>query len=346
MAELKKQIAEGRIEPVYFFHGVESYLKDELAGLLKTTLFPSESDAALNTVVLYGPDLTLGDIVSAASECPMFTEKKLVIVRQFEKVRKAGTKELQQLHEDQFCRYLADPSPFSVLLLDAGPVEKKELEKSPFRQLKPIRQDFPAIRHPDAFVTERALAEGWDFDPEALKAFIAYIEPSSREICQELDKLMLYAEGRRTEHRITVNDVYDCVGISRKYNVFELEKAVAEKNLRLCSGIALMIMEQEGLRDGLMTIVRYLTTFYLRIWKLHTPGLQQRTLQEIAAMLGMYGRQEFFAKSFMGYARAFTVEETQKAILALRDTDAALKGLAASPDEKFLLLQLMQRLFG
>lgn len=346
MADLKKQIASGKIAPVYFFQGPESWLKEELETMLKAALFPSENEAALNTLILYGPDVTLGQILSAASEYPMFTEKKLLIVRQFDKLKKVTGKEQSNIQEESLQRYLADPASFAVLVLDADEVDKKELEKTPYKQLKPFRHDFPAVKNPDIFAAERAREAGWEFDAEALKTFAGYIEPSSRLICQELEKLTLYASDKRTERRITLDDVCECVGISRKYNVFELEKALVGKNLRLCSGIALMIMEQEGQREGIMNIVRYMTTFFMRIWKLQTPGMQQRTLQETAAMLGMYGKQEYFAKNYIGYARLFSPAETEKAILALRDADAALKGLIQSPDEKYTLLRLMQQILG
>ena len=346
MADLKKQIATGRIAPVYFFQGPESWLKEELAAQIRAALFPSENEAALNTMVLYGQDVTLGEIVSAASEYPMFTEKKLVIVRQFDKLKKGGSKEQLQMQEESFARYLADPASFAVLVLDAEELDKKELEKSHYRHLKPFRHDFPAVKHVDLFATERARESGWEFEPEALKAFSAYIEPSSRQICQELEKLTLYVSDKRPEKRITLYDVCDSVGISRKYNVFELEKALVEKNLRLCSGIALMIMEQEGQKEGLMNIVRYLTTFYVRIWKLQAPGMQQKSPQETAAALGMFGRQEYFAKNYMGYAKRFSNVEAERAILALREADAALKGIVQSGDEKFTLLKLMQKMLG
>jgi DNA polymerase-3 subunit delta len=346
MSDLKKQIAAGRLAPVYFFQGPESWLKEELAARIRAALFPSENEAALNTIVMYGPDVTLGEIISAASEYPMFTEKKLVIVRQFDKLKKGGSKEQVQNQDESLSRYLANPASFAVLVLDAEELDKKELEKSHYKQLKPFRHDFPAIKHVDLFATEQARESGWEFEPEALKAFAAYIEPSSRQICQELDKLTLYASDKRPEKRITLDDVCDCVGISRKYNVFELEKALVEKNIRLCSGIALMIMEQEGQKEGLMNIVRYLTTFFIRIWKLQAPGMLQKTPQETAAMLGMFGRQEYFVKNYTGYARRFNTGETERAILALRDADAALKGISPSGDEKFILLRLMQQVLG
>jgi DNA polymerase-3 subunit delta len=346
MAELKKQIASGKIAPVYFFQGPESWLKEEIEAQLKAAIFPSENEAALNTLLLYGPDVTLGQIVSAASEYPMFTEKKMIVVRQFDKLKKVTGKEQAQQQDESLLRYLADPPSFSVLVLDADEVEKKELEKAPYKHLKQFRHDFGAIKNADVFAAERAKEAGWEFDPDALKTFSAYMEPSSRLICQEIEKLTLFASsGKRGDRRITLDDVCDCVGISRKYNVFELEKALVAKNLRQCSGVALMIMEQEGQKEGLMNIVRYLTTFFLRIWKLQTPGARQLSLQETAALLGMYGRQEYFAKNYLGYARQFSAAETEKAIRALRNADAALKGIIPSPDDKFTLLKLMQQLF-
>jgi DNA polymerase III subunit delta len=345
MDALKKNIQAGKIDPVYFFWGPESYLREETANLVKTAVFPSESDAAFNTHVLYGPEITPGELVSKASEYPMFTERQLIIVRQFEKIKKPSSKELKE-HEEKFARYMQSPAGFTVLVLDAEQVDKKELEKFPFNALKKYRHDFPAIKAPDIFASERAEAGGWSFEPDALKAFVAYIEPSAREICHELEKMILYASARNGKKSISLNDVYDCVGVSRTYNVFELEKALAERNLRLCTGISLMIMEQEGQKEGLGNIIRYLSTFFIRLMKISQPDVRQLPQQEIAKILGMYGKQEYFVKNYLGYTRSFTPQHAETAIAALRETDSALKGLRPYPDEKYLLLRLMQKLLG
>lgn len=346
MDALKKNIAAGTISPVYFLYGPESYLKEEAAAMIRSSVFPSESEATANTVILYGPDLTQGELVSKASEYPMFTPKQLIIVRQFEKIKKPPAREQQKLHEEKFSRYIQNPAEFTVLVLDADLIEKKEIEKPPFSTLKKYRHEFPVIKAPDLFATNRAKSSGWEFEPDALKAFTAYTEPSAREICQEIDKIIMYASAKGKARRITAPDVYDCVGISRTYNVFELEKALAERNLRLCSGISLMIMDHEGQKEGLGNIVRYLTTFYIRLWKLSLPGVRQLPVAEIARMLGMFGKQEYFVKNYLTYARSFSLRDTERAIASLRDTDAALKGLSAYPDEKYLLLRLMRKLLG
>ena len=346
MDALKKNIAAGATLPVYFLYGPESYLKEEAAGMIRTSVFPSESEAAANTVILYGPDLTAGELVSKASEYPMFSPKQLIIVRQFDKIKKPPTRDLQKQHEEKFSRYIQNPAEFTVLVLDADLIEKKEIEKPPFSTLKKYRHEFPAIKAPDLFASNRARSSGWEFDPDALKAFTAYIQPSARDICQEIDKIIIYASSRGQEKRITAPDVYDCVGISRTYNVFELEKALAERNLRLCSGISLMIMDHEGQKEGLGNIVRYLTTFYIRLWKLSLPGVRQLPAAEIAKILGMFGRQEYFVRNYLTYSRSFSLQDAEQAITALRETDAALKGLSAYPDEKYLLLRLMQKLLG
>jgi DNA polymerase III subunit delta len=346
MEALKKNILAGIIAPVYLFYGPESFLKEEFAGMIKTVIFPSESDAACNTVILYGPDLSLGELVSKASEYPMFSPKQLIIVRQFEKIRKPTTKDLQKQHEEKFNRYIQSPAEFSVVILDADQVDKKEIDKPPFSTLKKYRHDFAAIKTPELFASARAKASGWAFEPDALKAFTAYIEPSSREICHEIEKIIMYASARGAEKRITAADVLDCVGISRSYNVFELEKALAGRSLRLCSGISLMIMDREGQKEGLGNIVRFLTTFYIRLWKLSLPGVRQLPQAEIAKILGMYGKQEYFIKNYLTCTGSFSLHDTERAITALRETDAALKGLLPYPDEKYLLLRLMQKLLG
>jgi DNA polymerase-3 subunit delta len=346
MESLKKKIQSGKIDPVHFFTGPESYIKEELIGLIKTALFPSTDEAAFNTSVLYGPDLTLGELASKASEYPMFTEKKLLVVRLFDKIKRTGSKEQQKHNDERFASYLASPAGFTVLILDTDSSDRKELEKSPFGQLKSFRTDFPAIRNTDAFATERARTAGWDFDPDALKLFSAYVQPSSREIAHEIDKIILYASSKHSGNTIVSSDVFDCVGISKTYNVFELEKAIAERNLRLSSGISLMIMEHEGQKEGLGSIVRYLTTFFMRLWKLSVPSVQQLPQAAIAKILGMYGKQEFFVRNYLGYTKKFSVRETESAILALKETDAAMKGLIPYPDERFLLLRLMQKILG
>ena len=344
MKKLHKEITSGTIAPVYFFYGPESFLKEEFTSLIREKAFPNDEEATINTTVLYGQDVTPGEIVSMASEFPMFTARKLIVVKQFEKFKKQGSRDRQKLHIEQFARYIHMPADSTVLILDSDQIEKKDMQKPPFRELLSFRHDFPLVKNPDIFASERASRYGWEFDPEALKAFSTYVQPSAREIAREIEKLVLYASSKSNEKRITGSDVYECVGISKQYNVFELEKALAGKNIRLCSGISLMIMDREGQKEGLMNIVRYLTTFYMRIWKLHSPGARRLPLSETAKMLGMFGKQEFFAKNYLQYASLFSQEETERAILALQQTDAALKGLETYPDEKYLLLRLMQQL--
>jgi len=107
-----------------------------------------------------------------------------------------------------------------------------------------------------------------------------------------------------------------------------------------------MIMDQEGQKEGLGNIIRFLTTFYLRLWKLSLPDVRKLPQAEIAKILGMFGKQEYFVKNYVTYSRSFSLQDSEHAITALRETDAALKGLLPYPDEKYLLLRLMQQLLG
>ena len=82
----------------------------------------------------------------------------------------------------------------------------------------------------------------------------------------------------------------------------------------------------------------------MRLWKLSLPDVRKLPPTEIAKILGMYGKQEYFVKNYLTYTRSFSLQDTERAVAALRETDAALKGLLPYPDEKYLLLSLMQKL--
>jgi len=160
METLKKTILAGKLSPVYFFHGPESYLKEEFTAMIRSAAFPSEEEATCNTHVIYGPDITPGDLVAKASEYPMFSPKQLIIVRQFEKIKKPPSKELQKQHDEKLASYMKSPAEFTILVLDAEQLEKKGCRKKTIQHPQTIPPRLPAHQDPRP-VRHRAGTRGW-----------------------------------------------------------------------------------------------------------------------------------------------------------------------------------------
>lgn len=341
--DLATAIGKGKIEPVYFFYGKEDFLIEELIGMIRAKLFASEEEARANTTVLYGgtgaeKSVSLGDVISAASSYGMFGERRLVVVREFDKIQKPK-KEQQKAVYAALAEYVKNPLETTTLALCAGELDKKDLAKEPFSLLDSVGYEFPPMRDMAGFADDYAKRLGWRLSPEALRLLTMYAGNSARDIGNELQKLALYA-GERADKTLTEKDVSEVVGVSREYNVFELQKAICGKDLRLSSGIALKILEKEEPS----AIINALTTFFARLWKLRSPVAERMSEQDIAKELGMFGGQAYFAREYKQYAAQFTLAQIERALTALSVADQTLKGIRPQVDRPFLMLKLIREI--
>src|SRR5512146_1212529 len=82
--KISKDISAGRLLPVYYFFGDDSYSLDKTVKSIEKSLEPhimSEFDRE----VIYAEDKSLPDILSIASSFPFGSEKKFILVKEFEK---------------------------------------------------------------------------------------------------------------------------------------------------------------------------------------------------------------------------------------------------------------------
>ncbi len=340
LSDLDTLLRQKKIEPVYFFYGEEDFLIEEALEALKTVLFKDELEQVTNTVVLYGAETSLGAIVSAASEYSMFSERRLVVVRQFEKVRKESNKEKQAAQLAELAQYLQNPLATTTLVLTAGALEKQELKKEPYSWLDKVSYEFVPLKSGAEFAEQYAARLGWRLTPEALRNLDIFVGNAARELSSEIQKLICYAS-ERPDKTITGEDVLEAVAVLKEYDVFALQKAIAERNLRQATGIALKILDKEGTP---LPIVNYFTLFFVRLWKLKTPAVLRMSDQDAARELGLFGAQIYFLKEYRRHADLFSLADIERALTALHQADLLLKGILPKTDEALLILNLIQKL--
>jgi DNA polymerase-3 subunit delta len=73
---LIKNLKEGTIEPLYFFHGPQEYLKEEALSLLISKLVDPNL-RSFNLDILFGPDSSADEIFNLISTLPMNAERRL-----------------------------------------------------------------------------------------------------------------------------------------------------------------------------------------------------------------------------------------------------------------------------
>ena len=211
-------IRKKEFAPVYFFFGDEDFLIDEIVdAVVAEGVDPATK--GFNLDIIHGSEVNGKDIVSIASSFPMMAERRVVIVKDFDRV---SNKELVE-------PYLEHPSPSTSLILIAS---KPDARKKPYPLLKKnsVGGEFSRLYDNEipGWIQRRVAQLRRTMTPEAAELLQAYVGNSLREISNQIDKLLI-AVGSKPA--IEVEDVEAVVGISKEFTVFELTKMVGEKNI-------------------------------------------------------------------------------------------------------------------
>src|ERR1700681_2696896 len=121
--DLTQSLKQGKIEPVYFLFGPESYLRDEAARAiseeaLRNTLLREFNESSFNLLTD-----EVGSAVAIAEQLPMMSDHRVIRIRNFGKLREAD--------EEVLLNYLDRPVETSVVIFVTDEIDKrKKLAKS------------------------------------------------------------------------------------------------------------------------------------------------------------------------------------------------------------------------
>jgi DNA polymerase-3 subunit delta len=219
-ANLKKAIKSRKFAPVYFLHGEEAFFIDEISDLIASYAL-NESERDFNFNLLYGKDTSIDDIKSVANKYPMMADRQVVIVREAQDLKKL----------DQLSAYLQNPVSSTILVLC---YKHKKLDKRTkfYKTLKDQAQVFQAGK-----VSEQKLPQwieaylheqGYGIQPKASYLLTEYLGSDLKKVTNELDKLLL---DDQVSKEVTIEDIEKNVGISKDYNIFELQNALGRKDV-------------------------------------------------------------------------------------------------------------------
>jgi DNA polymerase-3 subunit delta len=208
---LERSLREG-IKPLYLLVGAESYLRgvaaDKIAdtALSETLLreFNESSFSLLNDAVQ--------SAVAAADQLPMMSNRRVVKIRDFAKLREAD--------EQILIAYLNNPSPSTVMIFIADDLDKrKALSKALLDSCTVV--DFSPIKDLDAknWCQRRLTELKTSADDQVLKEIVRLVGTDVQTLYTELDKL---AAAAIDTHKITLELVDDLIGRSRELSNFDL----------------------------------------------------------------------------------------------------------------------------
>ena len=323
--DVLKQWRSGNPQPVWVLHGEEEFLRGELVHAAPELFVPDESTRSFNCDILYGAETTMDQVISIARSYPMMAERRLIIVRDAEKILRAkpagASKSKKKQTEDPLVAYLTQPNPDAVLIFDLEKFGARN--QSPFKELSEKAKviEFPVLKESDVIEWDRVRAKalGYTLAADAARLLVAYLGNPLRLHANEVEKLATYAGERKD---ISVKDVEAVVGASRENNVFELTKAIGAGNKPLATEILLRILSQG--KDQRQFLFVMLNRFIEQL--IIARELAGGGEKAVAEALELRGGAAYFAKEIIQQARRYTRERLDAALRTLVEAEAQTRG--------------------
>ncbi|MEM9896095.1 MAG: DNA polymerase III subunit delta [Bacteroidota bacterium] len=324
---IKKEISEKVFHPVYFLQGDETFFIDDLAKTIERDAL-EESQKGFNQLVVYGRDSSLPEVVSAAKRYPMMGERSVVIVKEAQELKDWKREDAQQV----LISYLDNPLPSTILVVaykhktfDKRSKLGKALEKnSTFLNAKKLYDN----QVPD-WILSYCRSKNIAIDSAAVRLLSESIGNNLQRLANEIEKLCLNISGSQT---ITSDLVHTYVGISKEYNIFELQKALSYRDQLKAQKIVRYFSANPS-NNPLVLTISSLFSYFSKILSIHQIGLNDE--RSVAAGIGV---NPYFVKEYIQAAHNYPFQKVVQNIEHIHTADLQSKGInfATMKDEAIL----------
>ena len=333
--QLALQITNKQFNTVYFFEGEEPYYIDALADLLEANVL-QDVDKEFNQTILYGKDVDSARIISEATRYPMMAEKQLVIVREAQEVRdldklipaKVNNKQTEVNLLDE---YIKNPQATTVLVI-CYKYKKLDARKALAKNIKQFSQYYLSAKLYEnqlpAWLNSYCKQQQITTTPMANTLLCEYLGNDLQKMINEISKLLLNKKGSRN---INETDVQENIGISKEYNIFELQSALGVKDVLKCNKIINYFAANK--KDApLVVVVASLFSYFTKV-------LLYNSLKDKKEAASVLKINPYFVKDYEIAAKNYSFEKCVRIVSLLRETDAKSKGVESAPLEDGELLK-------
>jgi DNA polymerase III subunit delta len=328
---LLKELRAGQYRPVYFLHGEEPYFIDVIADYIDEHAL-GEAEKAFNQSILYGKEVDHLAVLDTARRYPMMAPRQVVLIKEAQEMRSL----------DGLMGYLEKPMPTTVLVIC---YKHKRLNMSTkfgkaLKQHALVFESKPLYDNQmPAWIGNYLKSKKLTITPPAAELIAEYLGANLSKVANELDKLALnLPPGTQvSEQQVEAN-----IGISKDYNVFELQKALGQKDALKTNRIVNYFADNPK-KTPLVVLIGSLYGFFSKLYQFHFV----KNLPEPEILSTLQLRSSFFLKDYRAAARNFPPEKAEQALSLLKEYDLKSKGVgynSTGKPEGELMRELIWRL--
>ncbi|HET9744835.1 MAG TPA: DNA polymerase III subunit delta [Chitinophagaceae bacterium] len=320
IAEWKKKV----FKPVYWLEGEEEYFIDKVMDYAEHKIL-SETETGFNLTVFYGKDANWPDVINTCRRYPMFSERQVVLLKEGQQM-----KDIEKLES-----YIDNPLTSTVLVVSYK--EKKVDGRTKFAKLlkeKGVLLSTKKIYENQLPEWTQAMvsSHGYEISKKALMLLVDHIGNDLSRIENEIEKILVNLGNRKT---INEDDIEQFIGISKEFNVFEFQNALAAKDLSACMRI-IQYFEANPKAAPIQLIMPSLYLFFSKLYMIH--GLNSRDDKAVAAATGI---NPFFVRDYLKAIKVYSFPQVETAILLLHQYNLRSIGVSDIGTEDASLLKEM-----
>ncbi len=333
---LNKEIKSGKFWNIYVLQGEEPYYIDRLQQLIIDTAL-TEDQRDFNLSLYYGNTANVREVISACQQYPAFSQYKVVVVREAQLIPK------QPGHKndlDLFASYAEKPLPSTILVIchKEGSLKSKPFTDALKATKSGIVFDSNKVREGrelEALIVNYANSLGSSIDNKATSMLADHIGTDIARLYSELDKLAMLA----SDNNITPLLIEQNIGISKDFNNFELEDALARRDAAKAFRIV-DYFERNPKNNPSVVSVAMLFSFFSSVLLAATAS--DKSMEGIMAAAGT--RSQWRARKFLDATRMYNTRSLVNIIGFLRECDTRSKGIGSRQDQYALLKELIYKI--
>lgn len=311
--QLISDIKEKKFAPVYMLTGEENYYIDQVSDFIEENIVAEEFRSFDQTVV-YGRDVQdMSGIIAIAKRYPMMSPVQLVLVKEAQDIDSSW---------DLLADYLKSPQPQTVLVFcyrhkkfdKRSKAYKAINDKGVFyERAKMYDSDVPA------WIANVVKKKGYSITQKGAMMIAEMIGNDLGKINNELSKLYVVVP----QGEVLTEDIIERnIGISKDYNVFELQKAIGRRDAVQCNRIVNHFAANPK-NNPIQAILPLLYNYFIKVMLYH----QEPDKSRVASVLKI---SPYFVKDYETAASNYSLGKLASCIGYLYDTDLRSKGVRNS----------------
>lgn len=296
--------------PIYFLMGEETYFIDKISDYIADHVL-TDAEKGFNQTILYGKELEPHAIIANARRFPMMANHQVIIVREAQNIKK-----IEELET-----YVKNPLNSTILVIN---YKYKTLDK---RKTFPKLIDQKGVLFESKKIYDNQLPnwissylknQQYTISPQAAAMIAEYLGADLGKVANELDKLIISLP---VGTQITPDHIEKNIGISKEFNVYELQNALGERDLLRANRI-INYFGANPSSNPVPVIISSLFSYFSKL--LNYQFLEDKTQNNVASVLQVH---PFFVKTYVSAAKNYNIKKLVEIVSILREFDMKSKGL-------------------